>query len=187
LIDSGADVNTADKQRNGHTLLMHAIIHENISALEKLLERGADWNARNHSQKTPLTLALNHRAYLIKNQYDTQNIERIIEILKAKGAKETSVLDSLNLDLLWSFLSPVFNLLKTIWEECFLLRSFAPNRELALRTDLQSSKTATAQNDGKKIGTKENTICNRSSTAVDPSVSSCDLQSSTVSLKPQGS
>jgi ankyrin repeat protein len=71
LLENGANVNAKD--RDGVSILMHAINFEHLGVVKLLLSHGADISLRYHG-KTPLMYAVE------------QNKTEIVEILKQHGA-----------------------------------------------------------------------------------------------------
>lgn len=79
LLDANADlVNTPDDTLN--TPLHNAAAAKHAAIVKLLLERGADVNAMNDEDQTPLTVAVMAQAG-----------DEIIELLKSNGAVESSV------------------------------------------------------------------------------------------------
>src|SRR5215813_10197454 len=55
LIDSGADVNTTDK--DGTTALMHSVIESDVRMMKLLIDKGANVNMKNSEDSTALMYA----------------------------------------------------------------------------------------------------------------------------------
>ena len=72
LLSLGMDPNIKDKK--GNTALHYAVKHSHVRIIKKLLQKGADRNIKNNSNKTPVMLA--------------QNKPEVLEIFRNKGICE---------------------------------------------------------------------------------------------------
>jgi len=85
LLENGADCNAAD--RYGESALMKAAKNGHIEVVKILLKNGADLEVKNNKGLTALTLAKN---------------EKVRTILKRSGAKEATIIEPGNFDLIHS-------------------------------------------------------------------------------------
>lgn len=80
------DIDATDSERN--TLLHHAVKKRDIVAVEKLLKQGANVNAKNNTDETPLLIAVSLNHFILGNKDNLlyQTHTDIVKLLLANGA-----------------------------------------------------------------------------------------------------